>query len=88
MSHILAKIKGARLADVENRLRQDFLQHAEQGMFLEHLWQNKENSNEVYFLLRTLDLDRARQFIAWAHATAKKENPDAATPEMTFLEGQ
>jgi hypothetical protein len=87
MSHILAKLNGARLADVESRLRKDFLQHAEHGMFLEHLWQNKENSNEVFFLFRTLDLERARRFIRSTQGQADKENSGSATPEMTFLEG-
>lgn len=86
MSHILAKLRGVKLADIKAVLEADAPKHAEQGLYLEHLWQNADDSNEVLFLFRTKDLNYAKQFVEKVHAQALKENPKANLPQMTFLE--
>ena len=86
MSHILAKLRGVKLADIKAVLEADAPKHAEQGMYLEHLWQNVDDSNEVLFLFRTKDLHHAKQFVEKVHTQALKENPKANLPQMTFLE--
>jgi hypothetical protein len=86
MAHVLAKLTGAPLAAVKQQLEHDAAEHAEQGMYLEHLWQNAEKPEEVLFLFRVKDLAHCRQRMREVHAQARAQNPDAPIPEMTFLE--
>ncbi|MFC5522507.1 hypothetical protein [Polaromonas jejuensis] len=87
MAHVLAKLTGVKLADVKQQLEKDAADHAEQGMVLEHLWQNAEAPGEVLFLFQVDDLDHCRQRIRKVHAQARQDNPDMPLPDMTFLEG-
>jgi hypothetical protein len=87
MAHVLAKLTGAPLAAVKQQLEHDAAEHAGQGMYLEHLWQNAENSDEAFFLFQVKDLAHCRQHIREMHAKALAENPDTPLPEMTFLDG-
>jgi hypothetical protein len=86
MPHLLAKLRGVRIEDIGKILRADASKHAEQGLYLEHLWQNADDSEEVLFLFRTKDLSHAKIFIDKVHTQALKENPNANLPQMTFLE--
>ena len=86
MAHILAKLRGVRVEDIKQALEADASQHAEQGLHLEHLWENVDDSDEVFFLLRADDINQAKHFIQKTHTKAYKENPDANLPEMIFLE--
>ena len=86
MAHMLAKLRGVRIEDIGKILRTDASKHAEQGLYLEHLWQNADDSEEVLFLFRTKDLSHAKIFIDKVHTQALKENPNANLPQMTFLE--
>ena len=85
MPHILAKLNGIKAELIKEILRRDAAQHAEQGMYLQHLWQNVDD-DEVLFLFRTDDHRRARKFIDRVHSQALRENPSANLPQMTFLE--
>ena len=87
MAHVLAKLTGVKLADVKQQLEKDAADHAEQGMYLEHLWQNAEAPGEVLFLFQVKDLDHCRQRIKKIHAQARRDNPDMPLPDMTFLDG-
>ena len=87
MAHVLAKLRGARLVDVKAQLDKDAASHAEQGMYLEHLWQNADDSAEVLFLFQVTDLDHCRQLVKKNHALARQQDPAAHLPEMTFLAG-
>lgn len=86
MAHILNKIIGAKLEDVRKQLATDKEAHTAQGMYLEHLWTNSDNSNEVFFLFRVDDLNQCKQVIEKVYTEAHKENPDIALPEKTYLE--
>ena len=86
MPHILAKLNGVKLEDIKQILKRDTSQHAEQGLYLEHLWQNADDSNEILFLFRSKDLNHARQFVEKVHSQALKENPKANLPQMIFLD--
>jgi len=86
MPHILAKLKGVKLEDIKKLLQEHAPIHAKEGMYLEYLWQNGDDSNEVLFLFRAKDLHHAKQFVEKVHAQALKENPKANLPQMTFLE--
>ena len=86
MAHILARLKGVKVEDIKQALEADAPRHAEEGIFLEHLWQNVDDSQEVLFLFRTADLGHTRQFIEGVHAKAREQDVQANLPAMTFLE--
>jgi hypothetical protein len=86
MSHILARLKGVNLEDIKKVLKADAPQHAEQGLYLEHLWQNVDDSEEVVFLFGIENLIKAKDFVNKVHTGAIAKNPQANLPYMTFLE--
>lgn len=86
MAHMLAKLRGVKAAEIKKVLMADASQHAAQGLHLEHLWQNADDSEEILFLFRVDDLGGARGFIQKVHTQARKENPNVNLPVMTFLE--
>jgi hypothetical protein len=85
--HLLAKLHGVNYSEIEKSLKADFLKHAAEGIFLEHLWQNNENGDEILFLFRIMNMDRAKKFLNSMHLEAIKADPGVVLPEMTFLEG-
>ena len=87
MPHILAKLTGAPLAAVKQQLEHDAAEHADHGMFLEHLWQNSDRPDEVLFLFQVTNLARCKQRMQQMHAQARAQNPATTLPELTFLEG-
>ena len=86
MSHILARLKGVNVEDIKKVLKADAPQHAEQGLYLEHLWQNVDDLEEVVFLFRIENLIIAKEFINKVHTEAIAKNPQSNLPYMTFLE--
>jgi hypothetical protein len=86
MAHMLAKLRGEKAEDIGKILKADAPQHAKEGLYLERLWQNADDINEVLFLFRIDDVGRAKQFIERVHSQALRENPNANLPHMTFLE--
>jgi len=86
MAHILARLRRVKAEDIKEVLRADAARHAGQGLYLEHLWQNVDDPEEVLFLFRTDDLRRAKQFVETVHEQALNENPRISVPQMTFLE--
>jgi len=85
MAHVLARLRGVKPEIIAAILKADASEHAKEGLYLEHLWQNADDSDEVLFLFRTSDLIHARQFIERVHKQAREENPEANLPHMTFL---
>jgi hypothetical protein len=88
MSHIIAKLTDVEFADVKRQLEADAARHAEQGMYLEHLWQNSDNPNDVVFMFRVDNLDNCKQFMEQAHAEAREHDPQANVPATLFLRGE
>ena len=86
MAHILNKFTGVKLEDVKKQLEKDAASHAEYGMYLEHLWRNVDNPDEIFFLFRVDDLNSCKRFMKRIHAEALKENPDIKLPQKIFLE--
>jgi hypothetical protein len=86
IKHILARLKGVKFDDIEKILKADAAKHAEKGLYLQHLWQNIDNPNEVVFLFKTDDIARAKRFIQGEHENALKINANANLPVMIFLE--
>jgi len=89
MSHILGKIKGARIEDVKGAMEDDARNQSLHEMRLEHLWQNADDSDEVFFLFKTHDVDKAEKYIT---KIFKKESqlfePEAKMHEIIFLEDE
>ncbi len=86
MAHVLARLGGVKLDEIELVLLSDAAEHAERGMTLEHLWQNADDENEVLFLFQAEFLDQARAYIAELHEQAKKAFPDMPLPVIVFLQ--
>lgn len=87
MAHVLAKLTGAKFENVKRKLEEDASEHAKEGMYLEHLWRNADNPNEVLFLFRVNDLNHCKQRINKTHAEVRQKDPNATLPQMTFLDG-
>lgn len=85
MGHVLAKLTDVKFEDVKRKLEEDAPGHAEQGMYLEHLWKNADVPNEVLFLFRVNDLNHCKQRMNKVHAEARQKDPNAKLPQMTFL---
>jgi hypothetical protein len=86
MAHVLARLRGVKVEEIKSMLEADAPNHAEQGLYLEHLWQNLDDPNEVLFLFKTRDLDHSKRFIEEVHAQALKDDSAANLPHMIFLE--
>lgn len=84
MHYILCTLQ-APLAAVQHQLKNDAAQHAQDGMYLEKVWLNADNKNEVLFLFRVDDLGKARERIHATKAKALAADPKAIFPEMVFL---
>ncbi len=85
MAHILNKIT-APIEAVKKQLEADKESHVAQGMYLEHLWVNADNPEEVMFLFRVDDLNQCKNAIEEVYRKAREDNPDAVLPEKTYLE--
>jgi hypothetical protein len=86
MGHLLARINGVEPELIKQILINDATAHAREGLFLEHLWINEDNGDEVLFLFKAFDLKQARKFIDKVHGQTLKVDPDAPLPVMTYLE--
>jgi len=83
---MLARLRNVKLAVVKRRLAADAPEHAADGLFVEHLWQNIDDPDEVLFLFRVTDPDQARESIARRHRAALEKDPRANLPTMIFLD--
>lgn len=86
MAHMLAKLRHVTYAAIKEILRSDAEFHARQGIYLEQLWQNADDSDEVLFLFRVDNLKNAREFIHEVHGKALRDDPNANLPMITFLD--
>ena len=85
MPHLLAKLKNVPLEIIKDVLEKDKAFHASQGMYLEHLWQNTDDENEVQFIFRINDVDQTKALIHKLHSDTLVQDPNANLPEMTYL---
>ncbi|MGA7750890.1 MAG: hypothetical protein WCA63_12195 [Gallionella sp.] len=85
MDYVLARLTGFDYATVKAMLKDHAPIHSGQGMFLQQIWQNADVPDEVQFMFRVDDLERARAFINRNHTAARQQNPDANLPQITFL---
>jgi predicted TIM-barrel fold metal-dependent hydrolase len=85
MPHVLAKLKNVPLEIIKDVLEKDKAFHASQGMYLERLWQNADDENEVQFLFRIDNIEQTKALIHKLHSDALAQDPNANLPEMTYL---
>lgn len=85
MPHLLAKLNNVPLDVITAVLEKDKAYHASQGMYLENIWQNADDENEVLFLFRIDDVEATKVLIHKLHSEALAENPEANLPTMTYL---
>ncbi len=86
MPHILCKLTNAELPLVQAQLSKDAAQHAERGMFLEHLWTSADHPQNVLFLFRVNDLASCQVRMKSVHVAVREQHPDAKLPEVVFLQ--
>jgi hypothetical protein len=55
MAHVLARLRNVKLEIIKEILTKDAAEHAKEGLYLEHLWQNVDDQNEVLFLFLQSD---------------------------------
>lgn len=85
MPHVLATLKNVKLEIIKEVLENDAPFHAENGMFLEQLWQNADNKNEVFFLFKIDNINKTKALIDKLHSEALNLNANANLPEMIYL---
>lgn len=88
MAHMLAKLRNVKLEIIKEILIKDAEEHIREGLYLEHIWQNVDDQNEVLFLFRITDLNHAKKFIDRVHSQAMEQDPNVNLPQMTYLEGE
>tara|TARA_R110000868_G_scaffold51116_11_gene162425 strand:- start:2413 stop:2673 length:261 start_codon:yes stop_codon:yes gene_type:complete len=86
MSHLLAKLNNVSIEGIRKILEKDKEFHASQGMYLENIWQNTDNENEVFFLFKIDSIEKTKVLINKLHAQALVENPEANLPTMIYLQ--
>lgn len=55
-------------------------------MFLEHIWQNVDNENEVLFLFKINSIEKTKKLIEKLHTKALEQDPKANLPTMIYLQ--
>jgi hypothetical protein len=86
MPYLLARLRNVPFATIEEILENDKEFHAENNMFLEHLWQNADDINEVLFLFKISDIEKTKALINELHSEALAHDSRANLPEMTYLD--
>lgn len=85
MAHVLARMSGVPVENIQRQLTLDADKHAADGMFLEHLWIDFEDPQVVLFLFRVKDLDHCQRKMKQVHAEVRAAHPQAPLPQLTFL---
>lgn len=85
MPHLLAKLKNVPLEIIREVLEKDREFHKSQGMYLQHLWQNTDDENEVLFLFQIGDIEKTKTLIHKLHSEILTQNPNANLPTMIYL---
>lgn len=86
MPHLLARLRNVPFETIKEVLERDKAFHNQNNMFLEHLWQNADNPNEVQFLFRIDTIEVTRILINKLHSEALAQDSGANLPEMTYLQ--
>lgn len=85
MPHLLATLKNVPLEIIREVLEKDREFHKSQGMYLEQLWQNADDENEVLFLFQIDNIEKTKTLIHKLHSETLVQNPNANLPAMIYL---
>ena len=85
MPHLLARLRNTPFETIKKKKKKDKEFHKLQGMYLEHLWKNVDDENEVLFLFRIDDIENTKTLIQKLHSETLKHNPNADLPAMIYL---
>lgn len=85
MAHILATLHGLEKDIVEELLHAHKYQHELDGLHLEHLWGNALDDEEVIFLFKTDNVEKAKQALNMIHRECMRHNPEIEPPEIIYL---
>lgn len=86
MPHLLATLRNTPFETIKDILEKDKAFHAVQGMYLEHLWKNIDDQDEVLFLFKIDNIENTKSLIQKLHSETLFHNPEAILPKMTYLE--
>ncbi|MGX7668315.1 hypothetical protein [Flavobacterium pedocola] len=86
MPHMLATLKNVPLETIKEILEKDSEYHASQGMYLENIWQNADDINEVFFLFSIDNIQATKALIHKLHSEALAQDPNVNLPTMTYLD--
>lgn len=86
MPHLLAKLRNVPFETIKQVLENDKAFHASEEMYLEHIWQNVDDENEVLFLFRINSIEKTKILIERLHSKTLEQNPDANLPDMIYLQ--
>jgi hypothetical protein len=86
MPYVLCRLRNVEFSEVSRLLKEHAAMHAEEGAYLEQLWQNADDHHEAIFLFRVDDLERSRRIMLGRHEEARRKDPSANLPELIFLE--
>jgi len=85
MPHLLATLKNVPLEIIREVLEKDKEFHKSQGMYLEQIWQNADDENEVLFLFQIDNVEKTKTLIHKLHSKTLAQNPNANLPAMIYL---
>ncbi len=86
MPHLLAILRNTPFEIIKDVLEKDKAFHAVQGMYLEHLWKNIDDKDEVLFLFKIDNIENTKSLIQKLHSETLSHNPEAILPKMTYLD--
>jgi hypothetical protein len=86
MPYLLATLRNVPFETIKGVLENDRAFHASEEMYLEHIWQNIDDENEVLFLFRINSVENTKKLIEGLHSSALSQNPDANLPTMIYLQ--
>lgn len=85
MPHLLATLRNYRLDLIKEVLENDATFHAENGMYLEQIWQNADDPDEVLFTFKIDNIEKTRKLIDRLHGEALAADPKVNLPTMKYL---
>jgi hypothetical protein len=68
MPHLLAKLNNVVFDFIKEVLEKDKAFHPSKGIYLEQLWQNADNENEVFFLFKIDSIENTKMLTGKLHS--------------------
>ena len=84
MSHVLATFHGIEKDLIEDMIHDHIHKHKD-DIYVEHLWQNADDMDEIVFLFKVDDIDHMKQILEKVHLESIKHNPKIIPPKIIYL---